>query len=167
LEDGKTRYYRNGQYITGWQEIEKGRIQFFNSDGSLKSGWHFENNKTYYLNLNDFFGVKVISKKISIDGKEYSFDKEGVLIKETTLISNSIEIKHGTNFDITKFNFKVVDTNGQDISSKIQYESVGTKFDPNKIGKYTINTFVIDSTGKKVSKQISVNVVYNDVQNLK
>ncbi len=67
-------------------------------------------------------GVKVISKKISIDGKEYSFDKDGVLIKETTLISNSIEIKHGTTFDITKFNFKAVDTNGQDISSKIKYE---------------------------------------------
>ena len=44
----------------------------------MKKGWYEESGKKYYFNE---YGAAVVGQTIEIDGKEYKFDKDGVLIK--------------------------------------------------------------------------------------
>ena len=96
-EDGMIRYYRNGKYLTGWQEID-GRTYYFtdegrrvigfvkvgdswyymNSAGVKTTGWVEEDGKRYYLNEK---GVMLTGKQ-EIDGRTYYFSPSGFQYKD-------------------------------------------------------------------------------------
>ena len=60
---------------TGWVKINK-RYFFFNKDGDMKTGWHYDaDGNTYYLESN---GVMATGKRV-INGRTYYFDSWGAL----------------------------------------------------------------------------------------
>ena len=73
-EDGRIRYYRNGKYLTGWQEID-GRTYYFLEDGERAIGFVKVGDKWYYMNT---AGVLVTGWK-EVDGKLYYMDENGVM----------------------------------------------------------------------------------------
>lgn len=97
--DGQKLYYKNGKPVTGWQTIDD-VTYFFNTDGTLKTGWVKDDkgntkfysgkeflvgfykittngsSKTYYFDSN---GNLVSDKWLKIDGKWYYFDIDGML----------------------------------------------------------------------------------------
>ena len=99
---GQYLYYKDGKALTGTQTIN-GVKYFFNTDGTLKTGWVKDggnwrfysgnimlvgfwnigangNNKTYYFTKD---GIMVSGKWLEIDGKWYYFYADGSLAKNT------------------------------------------------------------------------------------
>ena len=70
-------YNENGELHKGWLILPEGKY-YLGSDGVMKKGWYEESGKKYYFNE---YGAAVVGQTIEIDGKEYKFDKDGVLIK--------------------------------------------------------------------------------------
>ena len=70
-------YNENGELYRGWLILPEGKY-YLGSDGIMKKGWYEESGKKYYFNE---YGAAVVGQTIEIDGKEYKFDKDGVLIK--------------------------------------------------------------------------------------
>lgn len=101
---GQYLYYKGGKAFTGTQTID-GVKYFFNTDGTLKTGWvkdgdnwHFYSgktmlvgwwdigangsNKTYYFTKD---GLMVSGKWLEIDGKWYYFYTDGSLARSTKI----------------------------------------------------------------------------------
>lgn len=72
-EDEKWRFYKEGERVTGWQEIE-GKRYLFLSDTSMFTGWYTDGNNKYYLNTN---GAMQTGWK-EINGNYYYFSSEGI-----------------------------------------------------------------------------------------
>ena len=77
---GTAGFVSNGWYNLGWNGSAD--WYFFDSNGMMKSGWHQENGKTYYLNPNplDTNYGKMVKGAKNIDGQVYIFDESGALI---------------------------------------------------------------------------------------
>lgn len=71
----------NGAMRTGWQEVDK-KWYYLNDDGVMQTGWQeltWGNSKNWYYFESS--GEMVVNTKKTIDGKEYSFDSNGVWIQ--------------------------------------------------------------------------------------
>lgn len=95
---GQYLYYKDGKALTGTQTID-GVKYFFNTDGTLKTGWvkdggnwrYYTGNKVAvdWLDISDkryYFtkdGVMVSGKWLEIDGKWYYCNADGSLAKNT------------------------------------------------------------------------------------
>ncbi len=95
---GQYLYYKNGKALTSTQTIG-GMKYFFNTDGTLKTGWvkevdnwrYYSGNKTTvgWLDISDkryYFtkdGLMLSGKWLEIDGKWYYFNADGSLAKDT------------------------------------------------------------------------------------
>ena len=74
---GKNWYYfSKGAMTVGWLHINNDGWYYFNKDGVMQSGWKKISGKQYY-----FKNGKMVTGKQTIDGKTYTFDKNGVLKK--------------------------------------------------------------------------------------
>ena len=87
----------NGKMVTGWKQIG-GKWYFFNSNGSMKANaWFKSGSAWYYFGSNGIMktnawqktgsawyylqadGTMAVNKTLTISGKKYTFDKNGVL----------------------------------------------------------------------------------------
>lgn len=86
LQLGDKWYYlnSNGTMETGWTEVE-GKWYFLDSEGEMKTGWLQDKNKWYCLANN---GVMYSDCVAVIDGKNYSFNKDGVMSE--SLVSDKL-----------------------------------------------------------------------------
>ena len=107
---GQYLYYKNGKALTGTQTID-GAKYFFNTDGTLKTGWvndgdnwRYYNGKklltgwqsigsnssiqTYYF---DTYGTMVSGKWQQIDDTWYYFHADGSLAKNTTIDGYNVD----------------------------------------------------------------------------
>ena len=94
-EEGKWRYYVNGQIHTGWVcvkgidyylledgsaatgwQVINGKKRFFTDTGAMRTGWVDDNGAMYYLRSN---GVPVTGQQ-TIDGEEHMFGTDGILV---------------------------------------------------------------------------------------
>ena len=99
LKEGKWYCYKEDELIKGeWVQDAEGRWYYLDSkDGHMPVGWfqtRFNNHWFYgYPESNPsqgiYKGMIVIDKTIDIDGKTYSFDKEGHWIKDVSSTSLS------------------------------------------------------------------------------
>lgn len=76
---GKYWYYydSNGKMVTGWQKIS-GKWYYLNASGVMQTGWIKLNGKWYYLKSS---GEMISGEKVTIGGKSYTFNSNGVWIK--------------------------------------------------------------------------------------
>ena len=74
------RYYfnKNGKMKTGWLTYKKHRY-YFNKNGKMKTGWLTYKDNRYYLKKN---GKMASAETLTINGKKYTFAKNGKLIKK-------------------------------------------------------------------------------------
>ena len=109
---GQYLYYKDGKALTDTQTID-GVKYFFNSDGTLKTGWVKDgdnwrfysgktmlvgfwdlgangNNKTYYFTTD---GLMVSGKWLEIDGKWYYFYTDGSLARSTKIDGYEVDEK--------------------------------------------------------------------------
>ena len=109
---GQYLYYKDGKALTDTQTID-GVKYFFNSDGTLKTGWVKDgdnwrfysgktmlvgfwdlgangNNKTYYFTKD---GLMVSGKWLEIDGKWYYFNTDGSLARSTKIDGYEVDEK--------------------------------------------------------------------------
>ena len=109
---GQYLYYKDGKALTGTQTID-GVKYFFNTDGTLKTGWVKDgdnwryysgkimlvgfwdlgangNNKTYYFTTD---GLMVSGKWLEIDGKWYYFYTDGSLARSTKIDGYEVDEK--------------------------------------------------------------------------
>ena len=102
FEDGVWRYYKDGQFrtgwfcsngvdyylledgaaATGWQEIN-GKLRFFSDTGAMRTGWLDDHGAIYYLLSN---GVPVTGERV-IDGVAHTFGTDGICIEPAFLNS--------------------------------------------------------------------------------
>ncbi|MFC5775579.1 N-acetylmuramoyl-L-alanine amidase family protein [Ectobacillus antri] len=83
LKDGNDWYYLagDGAMKTGW--LEYGGAKYYLADnGKMKTGWMQKGYEAYYFVPS---GEMVVGKTFVIDGKEYAFDDEGALLRQTTM----------------------------------------------------------------------------------
>ncbi len=73
---GQYLYYKNSKVLTGMQIID-GVKYFFNTDGSLKTGWVMDGGNWRY-----YSGNKAIIGWLDISGKSYYFSSEGLMISD-------------------------------------------------------------------------------------
>lgn len=84
LKDGNFWYYlmADGTMAVGWAKIGM-KWYYLNpnspNQGSMMEGWLENDGKTYYLKPGDGY---MITGTVEIDGKHYTFDSSGALIKE-------------------------------------------------------------------------------------
>ena len=80
LQDGDDWYYYNetGELHKGWLKLSDGTY-YLNENGIVHKGWFQEGDNKYYF---DNFGRAIIGRTETINGKSYTFDKEGKLVKE-------------------------------------------------------------------------------------
>jgi len=74
------QYISNGKAVTGFVKIS-GTTYYFNSKGIMKTGWlKFTSGKTYYFDENG----AMLTGFQNIDGKNYCFGTDGVMVTNTT-----------------------------------------------------------------------------------
>lgn len=81
-------YYYAGKKITGWAEI-KGKIYYFNKDGSMKTEWLTYNKKKYYFEPKNRSGAMVTGFYTDADGDYYYFAPSGEAKKGTFKVGNN------------------------------------------------------------------------------
>jgi lysozyme len=92
----------NGSMKTGWYEDTNGKYYYLSEtttdkfpQGAMVTGWIQLNSKWYYLyeatneSQGEYIGTTAYSCTKTIAEKEYSFDKDGVWIKNTNLLSDN------------------------------------------------------------------------------
>ncbi len=73
-DDGQYLYYKDGKALTGTQTID-GIKYFFNTDGTLKTGWVKDSDNWRY-----YSGNKAAVGWLDISDKRYYFTKEGLMV---------------------------------------------------------------------------------------
>lgn len=73
---GKTYYYANGKYVTGWKNIS-GKRYYFSAKGVMQKGFKKIGKKTYYFTPKT---GAMKTKWVKIKGKKYYFTKKGVMV---------------------------------------------------------------------------------------
>lgn len=71
---GQYLYYKDGKAFVGTQTID-GRTYFFNTDGTLKTGWVKDGD-----NLRYYSGNKAAVGWLDISNKQYYFTKDGLMV---------------------------------------------------------------------------------------
>lgn len=107
-----SRYYlsENGVMLTGWQLIDN-VYYYFDGNGKMCYGWQYLGGKTYYLDKTS--GKMITGNNVSIDGKKYSFDSYGHLIKNvwidnyTYIEPNGTTVYAGGNYTHSATNFNL------------------------------------------------------------
>lgn len=80
-------YYYQNKKITGWAEI-KGKIYYFNKNGSLKTGWMTYNKKRYYFEPKNRSGAMVTGFYTGANGNYYYFAPSGEAKRGTFKVKN-------------------------------------------------------------------------------
>lgn len=85
----------NGVMVTGWWQDANGKWYYLNDKGQMVTGWLQYNDKWYYLyeannpSQAEYMGTTAYScTKTLGDDKTYSFDKNGVWIENTNILSD-------------------------------------------------------------------------------
>ncbi|OOM17233.1 putative cell wall binding repeat protein [Clostridium saccharobutylicum] len=92
----------NGAMKTGWYQDNNGKWYYLNDytddkfpQGAMVTGWKQINSKWYYFYKStdasqaEYIGTTSYSCTKTIDGKDYSFDKDGVWIENTNILSDN------------------------------------------------------------------------------
>ena len=76
--DGNWYYFdlNDGHMTTGFKKLPDGRTVYYNEQGRLQNGWVTINGDRYYFDLNN---GNMATGTVTINGKEYTFDDNGVL----------------------------------------------------------------------------------------
>lgn len=75
--EGKWYYLNpNGTMETGWTKVEGKWYYLDPTNGDMKTGWLQDKGEWYYLASN---GVMYCDCNVTIDGKEYSFNEDGIM----------------------------------------------------------------------------------------
>ena len=78
LDNGKKKYFQDGQYLTGLQNIGE-KTYYFNRYGVMaKDKWVRANNKKYRVNSQ---GWVIKNKVLTVDGNAYYLDETGAVYK--------------------------------------------------------------------------------------
>ena len=72
---GVAHYVRDGQYLTGWQELD-GKTYYFSATGALCRGWLSVDGRTRYLRED---GTAAVGQ-LEIDGQTWMFGATGILL---------------------------------------------------------------------------------------
>lgn len=72
---GKTYYFKDNSYVTGWCEDADGNVYYFSSKGVMQTGWQGIGGKKYFFSTEGIMRTGLRS----IDGVKYYFDEDGVL----------------------------------------------------------------------------------------
>lgn len=108
------KYYVNGKNVTGWKTL-RGNRYFFQPDGYVKMGWHFEGKFYYFLSTDvDHVGIMCTGWR-KIDGKYYYFFPKkkkvsGITFKKGTM-ARGITIRSSSTGKAYTFNNAGVCTN--------------------------------------------------------
>ncbi|EES48291.1 glycoside hydrolase family protein [Clostridium botulinum] len=91
-EDNGTWYYLNDEGImqTGWVKDKDGLWYYMDSNGVMQTGWIELKGVWYYLeeSSNGYKGKCYIDCTVTINGKQYTFDKDGHML-ENSLVSEA------------------------------------------------------------------------------
>ncbi len=78
LEDGRKKYFRDGQYVTGFQTID-GKTYYFNKYGVMaRNAWVRSDNKRYRAGST---GALIKNRVVTINGSAYYFEADGAMAK--------------------------------------------------------------------------------------
>ncbi|WP_166083012.1 peptidoglycan DD-metalloendopeptidase family protein [Erysipelothrix anatis] len=100
LENGKWRYYVNGNFVTGWRTIGNEEYYFDKTTGyAYINQWMNHYDISYYFNSS---GHLVKNSWISWGGKDYYANFGGHIIKNNTMIYNTITYYFNTNGELVK-----------------------------------------------------------------
>lgn len=112
--DGNWYYLNgNGTMATGWNNIENAWYYLNPVSGEMKMGWLLDKNKWYYLiketdkDKAEYKGQMVCNCSRVIDGKTYTFDKDGHMME--SLVSDKLIdfIKSWEGFSATPYDDEV------------------------------------------------------------
>ena len=81
LQDANKNYYwmkASGEMVTGWRKIDDSWY-YFDKEGHMVTGWQKIDDKYYFLDRTT--GKMAADTTLTIDGKSYSFDKDGVYVE--------------------------------------------------------------------------------------
>jgi lysozyme len=86
----------NGTMKTSWYQDQNSKWYYLKDNGQMATGWIQYNDKWYYLYeatnaaQGEYIGTTAYScTKILSDGKSYTFDKDGVWIENTNILSDN------------------------------------------------------------------------------
>ncbi len=78
-ENGQLKYYENGEYLTGLQNIDD-CVYYFSEEGYMQTKcWQTVDSKTYYFGKNG----KAKTGLVKINGSRYYFNSSCVMVKKT------------------------------------------------------------------------------------
>ncbi len=84
--NGNWYYFAGGAMVTGWRKLS-GSWYYFSKGGVMQTGWRKYEGQWYYLDD----GAMVAGVTMEIDGVEYTFGSDGVLIEEEEDTGEEIE----------------------------------------------------------------------------
>ena len=95
VRSGNRSYYMSdsGAMVTGWQRVF-GSWHYYDDDGAMHTGWLQSGGKWYYFTEN---GTMAVDCQLTIDGRVYTFDANGVLIDTSRNDSGaavSVRLRH-------------------------------------------------------------------------
>ncbi|SFC63999.1 lysozyme [Clostridium uliginosum] len=107
-EDDSNWYYLNDEGImqTGWIKDKDGSWYYMNEQGSMQIGWIQLKGIWYYLeeSSNGYKGKCYIDCTATINGKEYTFDKDGNMLDNSLVSDKCINfIKSWEGFSATPY----------------------------------------------------------------
>ena len=85
LDDNGRMYADRMEYI--WEKNGESGLYYFNSDGSMHTGWLYKYGTTYYFKKD---GQAVRNQVYEIDGKIYGFADGGNLVKQKSMLINNM-----------------------------------------------------------------------------
>ena len=99
--NGDTYYFnasKRGKMLTGWAKIG-GKQYYFGTDGVMRTGWVTLKGSTYYFGTT---GVMLSGNSYKIDGKIYTFGKDGRLVYSSAALGcNALSVTNGVTFGKT------------------------------------------------------------------
>ncbi|MFT9269906.1 MAG: immunoglobulin-like domain-containing protein, partial [Liquorilactobacillus nagelii] len=157
-ENGHWYLYKDNIKQTGFQYItDQHKTVYYNNQGQMLYGWQTIQGKKYYFETST--GART-EGKASINGNEYNFDKDGVLIVSAptfTGVADTSVKKSAGSFD-PMAGVSATDSNGNKVDV-----SVSGSVDTSKSGSYTLTYSAKDADGNTATATRKVTVV-NDVK---
>jgi len=175
-QDTHTLYYKDNNYLTGWQVID-GKKYYFNEQGYVAhGGWGNRDGKWYYYNLdgsaltNSWFYDKSNSKwyyfnvdgsmaiNTTIDG--YTLDSNGVYIQNNT-VNNTSTTNTNINSGNTTTNNTVNNINNGIVNNYNNYGVINTNVD----NSTNTTNIIIDSVNDDIKDTSRINQKIKDYNN--